>query len=241
MAVSSIHLVFLFLLLGKTHTAKLPNREKQTDELVYEEVKKEQANNGINISSILPGMDIDLDKMAAEAEEFVRRFGVDENTLSDVKKYLHQNEIIASTAESARDSLSKGKDMLRQVSSITTPFLIHRFSSWCRASIGWERCNENWGPRSKTIIIVIIVNFLQIILMYELRWVMTKAFNKFFYCKLKTNGKLFCRWKTRALVLSSFQLNEKIVSGGRGVAAQHGKAGRDPHQGGICQINHKSW
>ena len=129
MAVSSIHLIFLFLLLGKTHTAKLPNREKQTDELVYEEVKKEQANNGINISSILPGIDIDLDKMAAEAEEFVRRFGVDENTLSDVKKYLHQNEIIASTAESARDSLSKGKDMLRQVSSITTPFLIHRFSS----------------------------------------------------------------------------------------------------------------
>ena len=129
MAVSSIHLVFLFLLLGKTLTAKLPNREKQTDELVYEEVKKEQANNGINISSILPGIDINLDKMAAEAEEFVRRFGVDENTLSDVKKYLHQNEIIASTAESARDSLSKGKDMLRQVSSITTPFLIHRFSS----------------------------------------------------------------------------------------------------------------
>ena len=140
MAVSSIHLVFLFLLLGKTHTAKLPNREKQTDELVYEEVKKEQANNGINISSILPGIDIDLDKMAAEAEEFVRRFGVDENTLSDVKKYLHQNEIIASTAESARDSLSKGKDMLRQVSSVTTPFLIHHrlslSSSWCRASIG---------------------------------------------------------------------------------------------------------
>ena len=28
------------------------------------------------------------------------------------------------------------------------------------------------------------------------------------------------------------------VSGGRGVAAQHGKAGRDPHQGGNCQINH---
>ena len=53
--------------------------------------------------------------MALEAEDFVRKFGVDETTLKDVKSYLNQNEMIANTARSAKNSLSKGKEMLRKV------------------------------------------------------------------------------------------------------------------------------
>ena len=119
-----IHLVFLLLLLGSINAAKLTNQgkevNKQTDKQVDEEIEnqtKEQVSNGLNFNSLL-SIDIDLDKMAAGAEDFVRRFGVDENTLSDVKKYLHGNQMIASTAKSARDSLSKGKDMLRKVLSL---------------------------------------------------------------------------------------------------------------------------
>ena len=40
---------------------------------------------------------------------------MDENTLSDVKKYLEGNKMIASSAKSTRNSLSKGKQMLREV------------------------------------------------------------------------------------------------------------------------------
>ena len=120
---SRIHLVFLLLLLlGSINAAKLTNQGKevnrQTDKQVDEEIEnqtEEQVSDGLNFNSLL-SIDIDLDKMAAGAEDFVRRFGVDENTLSDVKKYLHGNQMIASTAKSARDSLSKGKDMLRKVS-----------------------------------------------------------------------------------------------------------------------------
>ena len=119
-----IHLVFLLLLLGSINAAKLTNQgkevNKQTDKQVDEEIEnqtKEQVSNGLNFNSLL-SIDIDLDNMAAGAEDFVRRFGVDENTLSDVKKYLHGNQMIASTAKSARDSLSKGKDMLRKVLSL---------------------------------------------------------------------------------------------------------------------------
>ena len=119
-----IHLVFLLLLLGSINAAKLTNQgkevNKQTDKQVDEEIEnqtKEQVSDGLNFNSLL-SIDIDLDKMAAGAEDFVRRFGVDENTLSDVKKYLHGNQMIASTAKSARDSLSKGKDMLRKVLSL---------------------------------------------------------------------------------------------------------------------------
>ena len=113
-----IHLVFLLLLLGIVNAAKLTSQGKEVKKQVDEEIEnqtKEQVSNGLNFNSLL-SIDIDLDKMAAGAEDFVRRFGVDENTLSDVKKYLHGNQMIASTAKSARDSLSKGKDMLRKVS-----------------------------------------------------------------------------------------------------------------------------
>ena len=40
---------------------------------------------------------------------------MDENTLSDVKKYVEGNKMIASSAKKARNSLSKGKQMLREV------------------------------------------------------------------------------------------------------------------------------
>ena len=117
----SIHLVLLLLLLESTNTAKLTNLyeevNKQTDKEVNGEIKKErkeQVSNGLNLNSLL-SLDIDLDKMVAGAEDVVRRFGVDENTLHDVKKYLHGNEMIASRATSARRSLSKGREMLREV------------------------------------------------------------------------------------------------------------------------------
>ena len=129
MAVSIHSVLLLLLLLGSTNTAKLTNQDrevnKQTEKQVNEEFE-EETSNGLNINNLL-SIDIDLDKMAAGAEDFVRRFGVDENTLSDVKKYLQGNEMIASTAKSARQSLSKGKDMLRKVSLnwiITIPSFI---------------------------------------------------------------------------------------------------------------------
>ena len=148
-----IHLVFLLLLLGSINAAKLTNQgkevNKQTDKQVDEEIEnqtKEQVSDGLNFNSLL-SIDIDLDKMAAGAEDFVRRFGVDENTLSDVKKYLHGNQMIASTAKSARDSLSKGKDMLRKVSllqhqnfisnHLLSSSVVHLFKQSCRGSIGW--------------------------------------------------------------------------------------------------------
>ena len=113
----SIHHVFLLLLLllGSITAAKLTSQvNKQTDKQVDEEIKNQ--TNGLTFNSLLSSIDIDFDAMAAEAEDFVRRFGVDENTLTDVKKYLHGNQMISSSAKSARDSLSKGKDMLRKVS-----------------------------------------------------------------------------------------------------------------------------
>ena len=129
MAVSIHSVLLLLLLLGSTNTAKLTNQDrevnKQTEKQVNEEFK-EETSNGLNINNLL-SIDIDLDKMAAGAEDFVWRFGVDENTLSDVKKYLQGNEMITSTAKSARQSLSKGKDMLRKVSLnwiITIPSFI---------------------------------------------------------------------------------------------------------------------
>ena len=123
----SIHLVLLLLLLGSTNTAKLSEEvNKQTDEEVKEEIEnetKEQVSDGLNLNSLL-SIDIDLDKMVARAEDVVRRFGVDENTLRDVKKYLHGNERIASSAKSARLSLSKGKQMLREVSQLHLQYFI---------------------------------------------------------------------------------------------------------------------
>ena len=73
---SSIYLV-LFLL-GSTNTAKLTNIDeeevnKQTE--INEAIKKqEKVSNGLNLNSLLSFADIDLDNMAAGAEDFVRRF-----------------------------------------------------------------------------------------------------------------------------------------------------------------------
>ena len=75
---SSIYLVLL--LLGSTNTAKLTNLDeeevnKQTDKVINEEIKKqEKVSNGLNLNSLLSFVDIDLDKMAAGAEDVVRRF-----------------------------------------------------------------------------------------------------------------------------------------------------------------------
>ena len=156
MAGISIHLVFLLLLLllGSLNTAKLTRQgkevKKQTDKQVNEEIKNQ--TNGLNFNSLLSSIDIDLDAMAAEAEDFVRRFGVDENTLTDVKKYLHGNQMIASTAKSARDSLSKGKDMLRKVSllhhqnsisNLLTRVLVSSVHLLCKSLAGFEQDDRN--------------------------------------------------------------------------------------------------
>ena len=101
--------LLVLIVLGSTQTAKITNHEEEV-------VKKadEQLDLGLDLESIL-SLDLDLDRMALEAEDFVRKFGVDENTLRDVKSYLNQNEMIANTARSAKNSLSKGKEMLRKV------------------------------------------------------------------------------------------------------------------------------
>ena len=101
--------LLVLIVLGSTQTAKITNHDGEV-------VKKadEQLDLGLDLESIL-SLDLDLDRMALEAEDFVRKFGVDENTLKDVKSYLNQNEMIANTARSAKNSLSKGKEMLRKV------------------------------------------------------------------------------------------------------------------------------
>ena len=97
--------LLVLIVLGSTQTAKITNHDGEV-------VKK--LDLGLDLESIL-SLDLDLDRMALEAEDFVRKFGVDENTLRDVKSYLNQNEMIANTARSAKNSLSKGKEMLRKV------------------------------------------------------------------------------------------------------------------------------
>ena len=101
--------LLVLIVLGSTQTAKITKHEEEV-------VKKadEQLDLGLDLDSLL-SLDLDLDRMALEAEDFVRKFGVDENTLKDVKSYLNQNEMIANTARSAKNSLSKGKEMLRKV------------------------------------------------------------------------------------------------------------------------------
>ena len=101
--------LLVLIVLGSTQTAKITNHDEEV-------VKKadEQLDLGLDLDSLL-SLDLDLDRMALEAEDFVRKFGVDENTLKDVKSYLNQNEMIANTARSAKNSLSKGKEMLRKV------------------------------------------------------------------------------------------------------------------------------
>ena len=101
--------LLVLIVLGSTQTAKITNHEEEV-------VKKadEQLDLGLDLDSLL-SLDLDLDRMALEAEDFVRKFGVDETTLKDVKSYLNQNEMIANTARSAKNSLSKGKEMLRKV------------------------------------------------------------------------------------------------------------------------------
>ena len=101
--------LLVLIVLGSTQTAKITNHDEEV-------VKKadEQLDLGLDLESLL-SLDLDLDRMALEAEDFVRKFGVDENTLKDVKSYLNQNEMIANTARSAKNSLSKGKEMLRKV------------------------------------------------------------------------------------------------------------------------------
>ena len=101
--------LLVLIVLGSTQTAKITNHDGEV-------VKKadEQLDLGLDLESLL-SLDLDLDRMALEAEDFVRKFGVDENTLKDVKSYLNQNEMIANKARSAENSLSKGKEMLRKV------------------------------------------------------------------------------------------------------------------------------
>ena len=101
--------LLVLIVLGSTQTAKITNHDEEV-------VKKadEQLDLGLDLDSLL-SLDLDLDRMALEAEDFVRKFGVDETTLKDVKSYLNQNEMIANTARSAKNSLSKGKEMLRKV------------------------------------------------------------------------------------------------------------------------------
>ena len=101
--------LLVLIVLGSTQTAKITNHDEEV-------VKKadEQVDLGLDLDRLL-SLDLDLDRMALEAEDFVRKFGVDENTLKDVKSYLNQNEMIANTARSAKNSLSKGKEMLRKV------------------------------------------------------------------------------------------------------------------------------
>ena len=101
--------LLVLIVLGSTQTAKITNHDGEV-------VKKadEQLDLGLDLDSLL-SLDLDLDRMALEAEDFVRKFGVDETTLKDVKSYLNQNEMIANTARSAKNSLSKGKEMLRKV------------------------------------------------------------------------------------------------------------------------------
>ena len=101
--------LLVLIVLGSTQTAKITNH----DEEVAKKTEK-QLDLGLDLDSLL-SLDLDLDRMALEAEDFVRKFGVDENTLKDVKSYLNQNEMIANTARSAKNSLSKGKEMLRKV------------------------------------------------------------------------------------------------------------------------------
>ena len=101
--------LLVLIVLGSTQTAKITNHDGEV-------VKKSenQLDLGLELDSLL-SLDLDLDRMALEAEDFVRKFGVDETTLKDVKSYLNQNEMIANTARSAKNSLSKGKEMLRKV------------------------------------------------------------------------------------------------------------------------------
>ena len=101
--------LLVLIVLGSTQTAKITNH----DEEVVKKTEK-QLDLGLDLDSLL-SLDLDLDRMALEAEDFVRKFGVDENTLRDVKSYLNQNEMIANTARSAKNSLSKGKEMPRKV------------------------------------------------------------------------------------------------------------------------------
>ena len=101
--------LLVLIVLGSTQTAKITNH----DEEVVKKAEK-QLDLGLDLESLL-SLDLDLDRMALEAEDFVRKFGVDETTLKDVKSYLNQNEMIANTARSAKNSLSKGKEMLRKV------------------------------------------------------------------------------------------------------------------------------
>ena len=101
--------LLVLIVLGSTQTAKITNHDGR----VVKKAEK-QLDLGLDLDSLL-SLDLDLDRMALEAEDFVRKFGVDENTLKDVKSYLNQNEMIANTARSAKNSLSKGKEMLRKV------------------------------------------------------------------------------------------------------------------------------
>ena len=101
--------LLVLIVLGSTQTAKITNHDGE----VVKKAEK-QLDLGLDLESLL-SLDLDLDRMALEAEDFVRKFGVDENTLKDVKSYLNQNEMIANTARSAKNSLSKGKEMLRKV------------------------------------------------------------------------------------------------------------------------------
>ena len=101
--------LLVLIVLGSTQTAKITKHEEE----VVKKAEK-QLDLGLDLESLL-SLDLDLDRMALEAEDFVRKFGVDETTLKDVKSYLNQNEMIANTARSAKNSLSKGKEMLRKV------------------------------------------------------------------------------------------------------------------------------
>ena len=101
--------LLVLIVLGSTQTAKITNHDGE----VVKKAEK-QLDLGLDLESLL-SLDLDLDRMALEAEDIVRKFGVDENTLKDVKSYLNQNEMIANTARSAKNSLSKGKEMLRKV------------------------------------------------------------------------------------------------------------------------------
>ena len=101
--------LLVLIVLGSTQTAKITNHDGE----VVKKAEK-QLDLGLDLESLL-SLDLDLDRMALEAEDIVRKFGVDETTLKDVKSYLNQNEMIANTARSAKNSLSKGKEMLRKV------------------------------------------------------------------------------------------------------------------------------
>ena len=117
--------LLVLIVLGSTQTAKITNHDEEV-------VKKadEQLDLGLDLESLL-SLDLDLDRMALEAEDFVRKFGVDETTLKDVKSYLNQNEMIANTARSAENSLSKGKEMLRKVLLVQLSSIVpHSFMKW---------------------------------------------------------------------------------------------------------------